>query len=80
MNTKYVPRLSIDLTQEQHDQLNKIICQHGLKKLVFTCIIDDFISLCNKHGAGEIIGALTSKVIGINEICNLVMKDKNDYN
>lgn len=77
MPTTYTPRLSIDLTEEQNKKLNNILCQYGLKRLIFNQIVEDFLSLCDKHGAGEVVGAFTSRAVGLNEICQLKLKKDN---
>ena len=61
------PRLSIDLTPEQVAGLNKYL-PHGTKKIIFHLIIDSLLSLCEKHGAGIVIGALIEKAISVRDI------------
>lgn len=61
------PRLSIDLTPKQAEGLNKHL-PHGMKKIIFHFIIDSFLELCEKHGAGIVIGALIEKAINVRDI------------
>jgi hypothetical protein len=76
MAIEYTPRLSIDLTEDQHNKLNKIMHQHGMKKMIFSLIVDDLIAMCERLGPGEVIGAFTTRVISLNEICKLNLKER----
>lgn len=53
--SNYRPRLSIEITEESRNKLQKLL-PHGTQKLVFQLIVDDLISLMEKHGSGKIIG------------------------
>jgi len=68
--TNYKQRLSIDITPEQAQGLNKHL-EYGMKKLLFHVIIDDLLALFEKHGAGVIIGALTTRAISLKNVCRL---------
>ena len=70
----YTPRLSIDITEEQNHALG--VLDWGMKKQIFHLIIDDLISLFNKHSPGIVIGALLERSIGVKEICRLKLKEK----
>jgi hypothetical protein len=76
MAAEYSPRLSIDLTEDQHNKLNRIMIQHGMKKMVFGLIVDDLIAMCDRFGPGEVIGAFTTRVLSLNEICKLNLKPR----
>lgn len=79
MPSEYSPRLSIDLTEDQSRRLNSILTQHGMKKMIFSCIIDDFLAMCDRFGVGEVVGAFTTRVMSLNEICNLKLKDRSPH-
>jgi len=70
----YVPRLSIDITEEQAKGLS--VLEFGMRKQVFHLIIDDLLALFAKHSPGIVIGALLAKSIGVKEICKLKLKEE----
>ena len=45
----YRPRLSIDLSEEQARELNRMF-EYGQQRLVFSAIIDDLISMYHDYG------------------------------
>ena len=49
MSDSYRPRLSIEITQEQHLALQNLI-PWGLRRRLFQTIVDDVIRLTRKHG------------------------------
>ena len=63
-------RLSIEITREQQLKMQKLF-PHGTKKLVFNLIIDDFIQLMEKHGAGKVLGAFINRQIALDELLNI---------
>jgi hypothetical protein len=71
---KYVPRLSIDLTEEQYFALQDML-PFGTKKEVFSMLVDDLIRIVGKHGAVA-LGAILSGDIGILEF--LQSREKNN--
>lgn len=71
----YRPRLSIDLTEEQRRELDRILYHHGFRRAVFSIIIDDLIDAVNKHGP-KIISALLSRAIKLEDISK-ELKDGN---
>lgn len=70
----YRPRLAIDLTEEQAKKLNAVI-PWGSKTLIFQLIINDLLDLCDKHGAGKVIGAFVERHFTVKEICKLNVED-----
>lgn len=79
MPSDYNPRLSIDLTEDQAKRLNSILTQHGMKKMIFSCIVDDFLDMCDRFGPGEVVGAFTTRVTSLNEICKLNLKNREPH-
>jgi len=67
MPTPYRPRLSIDLTDEQREALDRILGQHGLQRAVFSVIVDDLINSVDKHGT-RVISALLARAIKLEDI------------
>ena len=74
--SNYVPRLSIDITEEQSKGLS--VLEFGMRKQIFHLIIDDLLKLFEKHSPVLIIGAMLEKSIGVKEICKLKLKEKSN--
>ena len=62
----YRPRLSIELTEQQANELRNLI-PWGLKNAVFQVIVDDVIELMKKHGQ-VFVAALLERKIRLNKI------------
>jgi len=58
---KYRPRLSIEITEEQAAKLYRLV-PWGVKKEMFSVIIDDVIKLLETHGEILIAAILTRKL------------------
>lgn len=70
MSDGFRPRLSVDITEEQNQKLVQYL-DHGMRKAIFGVIIDDLLSLFEKHGAGPILGLLIERSITLKEVCKL---------
>jgi hypothetical protein len=75
MSGEYRPRISIDLTEEQKRRLDKHITW-GNKKVVFSVVVDELIELCERHGAGIVIGAFISRQLKLKDICKLKLAEE----
>lgn len=67
---RYRPRLSVDVSEEQMNALNRYL-DRGARKMVFNIIIDDLLELIGKHGAGPVIGLLIERHITLKDVCRL---------
>lgn len=74
-STQYRPRLSIDLTEEQRDALDRILGQYGLQRAVFSVIVDDLIKSVDEHGP-KIISGLVARAIKLEDI---VRSDQDEH-
>lgn len=63
-HSEYRPRLSIDVSMEQKQELDRLLGHtHGLKKAVFLAIVEDLITILrSKHGALVLSGIITRQV------------------
>ena len=61
MPSKYTPRLSVEITDEQYDKLKRLI-PWGVKNTLFSIIIDEVIELIEEHGTVVIAGLLNKKL------------------
>lgn len=62
----YRPRLSIELTEQQANELRNLV-PWGLKNSLFQIIVDDVIELIKKHGQ-IFVAALLDRKIKLNKI------------
>jgi len=69
----YRPRLSIELTEQQANELRNLI-PWGLKNAVFQVIVDDVIELMKKHGQ-VFVAALLERKIRLNKIVKFEVKE-----
>ena len=76
MKDKYRPRLSVEITEEQHKQLQRLI-PWGVEKQLFSIIVDDVIRLTKKHGQVFIAAAL-HKAIKLEEYSSFNLKEGED--
>ena len=57
----YVPRLSVEIRQDQDDALKRIL-PHGTKKIIFHAIIDGIIALHTKGGFSALAPIMTGHI------------------
>lgn len=55
----YKPRFIFEITEEQKIRANKLISQYGLRKAIFSPILDDVLDLIDEYG-GLAIGVIMS--------------------
>lgn len=73
MNLDYRPRFSFDITEEQQFRANKFISTHGMRKALFSPILDDVLDLIEKHGQ-VIAGLIMDKRVKPKEIVPILKK------
>jgi len=50
MNLDNRPRFAFDITEEQQYRASKLLSTHGMRKALFTAILDDVLDLLEEHG------------------------------
>lgn len=50
MADDYRPRIVFEITTEQQTRVNKLLSTYGLRKSVFSVILDDLLDLIEDHG------------------------------
>ena len=70
LGTDYRPRLSVDITEQQARELNRLL-DHGMRKMLFGVVIDDLLRLFKKHGTGKVLGLFVEKSISLRDVCEL---------
>lgn len=61
MSDSYRPRLSIEISQNQADELRRLI-PHGLKNQLYLIITEDVIRLADKFGSQFIAAILARRI------------------
>jgi hypothetical protein len=74
MSSDYRPRLSIEITQAQHNALQKHI-PWGLKNQLFSTIIDELIPLLEKRG-DLVIALIIDRKLKLDRILDIKTGDK----
>ncbi len=50
MTDEYKPRFSFEITEEQKTRSDRLIDVYGIRKSLFSVILDDVLDLIEKHG------------------------------
>ena len=56
-DTGYKPRLSIEITEEQQQRINRLFDTYGIKRAIMSILLDDLLNLIEEHGQ-VVIGIL----------------------
>jgi hypothetical protein len=67
MTGNYAPRFQFEITEEQRLKADKLLSQHGLRKAIFSKILDDVLNIIETHG-GLAIGLMMSDQVQLKEI------------
>lgn len=59
MSEDYKPRFSFEISEEQKKRADRILTQYGLRKAIFSPILDDILDMIEEYG-GVAIGVLMS--------------------
>ena len=62
-NPNHIPKLSVEITQEQHLRMQRLL-PHGFRKIIFSIMIDDLCDLVEEHGE-LVLGALAKRAVDI---------------
>lgn len=75
-NQDYKPKLSVELTPEQHQSLQAIDIPHGWIRAVFSVVVDDIIELNAVHGPQSLALIIAGRVKP-SEVLPSMATDKN---
>lgn len=64
---EYKPRFSFEISDDQKNRADRLITQYGLRKAIFSPILDDVLDLVEEYG-GVAMGVLMSKQVKPREI------------
>jgi len=73
---KYRPRLSTEITEHQDRELRRLI-PWGIKRELFSIIVDDVIRLAKKHGQ-VFIAAILQKGIKVEDYSSLELEGEDE--
>ena len=65
----YRPRLSIELSEDQHNSLQRLV-PWGVKNQLFSTIVDQLIPLLEKHGT-TVIGLILDNKLKADRLLNI---------
>lgn len=51
----YKPRFSFEITEEQKQRIDTLLSAHGVRRAVFSPILDNVLDLIEKHGEKFIV-------------------------
>lgn len=70
--SEYRPRLSVEITEEQNRELTRLLGNvYGLRKLVFSRIIDDLIVLLNHEDGPLYLAAFISGKLSLQDFLGI---------
>lgn len=72
-NDDYTPRFAFQITEDQKARANKLINTHGLRRAIFSKILDDVLDMIEVNGPGS-IGVLVSGAAKPREILPTLYK------
>ena len=75
MTKDYRPRLSINISEEQQRKLQKFF-PWGTQRKIFGVILDDFLKLCENHGADYVLGAYLGRYLKLEQVSKLSFESK----
>ena len=70
---EYKPRFLFEISEEQRIRAEKLISQYGLRKAIFSPILDDVLDMIEQYG-GVAIGVLMSGKVKPREIIPTMAK------
>ena len=73
MNVDYKPRFSFEISWDQKTRADKLLAPYGLRKALFSNILDDVLDIIEAYG-GLAIGVLLSGHAKPREIVPLIKK------
>jgi len=69
----YKPRFAFEISPEQKARADRVIDTHGLRRALFSPILDDVLDLLEKHGQ-VVAGLIIDKHVRASDIIPIISK------
>ena len=76
MNDEYKPRFSIEISEEQKARADSLIVVYGIRKSLFSIVLDDVLDLIESHGNAAVGIILDGQVKPRNILPTLAKADR----
>ena len=73
INEDYRPRFSFEISEEQKQRADRVLAVYGLRKAIFSHILDDVLDLIEEYG-GAVIGILMSDTIKPHDVIPIMKR------
>ena len=73
MNEEYKPRFSFEITEEQKSRADALITVYGIRKSLFSIVLDDVLDLIESHG-NVVVGLILDGQVKPREILPTLAK------
>ena len=73
MNEEYKPRFSFEISEEQKARADTLITVYGIRKSLFSIILDDMLDLIESHG-NAVVGIILDGQVRPREILPTMAK------
>ena len=70
---EYTPRFSFEITEKQKEKVDRLLSTYGLRKAVFSIILDDLLNMIDTHGQ-VVIGVILDGAAKPKEIIPVMHK------
>jgi len=78
-NEEYRPKFSFEISEELKQRANRTLAVYGLRKSIFTPILEDVLDLIEKHGQ-MFVGAILDQAIKPHEVIPTIAKAERKVN
>ena len=76
MSSEYKPRIIFEITEEQQRKADTYLCAHGVRKAIFSLLLDEVLELIETEG-NIALGLLLSKAMSPSDILPSLRGAKN---
>lgn len=77
LTKSYRPRLTVEISEEQKIRLDRCLSQHGIRKPIFSRIVDNLCDLVEKYGE-NVLGCILGDDLTVEELMKILLKPKEE--
>lgn len=77
LTKSYRPRLTVEISEEQKTRLDRCLSQHGIRKPVFSRIVDNLCDLVEKYGE-NVLGVVLGDELTLEELMKILLKPRKE--